>query len=46
MPSVASVISQGINEIEVEVVDVIDYSSSSSILDFSLLVISVLKTWC
>jgi hypothetical protein len=45
MPSVASVISQGINEIEVEVVDVIDYSSSS-ILDFSLLVISVLKTWC
>ena len=45
MPSVASVISQGINEIEVEVVDVIDYSSSS-ILDFSLFVISVLKTWC
>jgi hypothetical protein len=44
MPSVASVISQGINEIEVEVVDVIDYSSS--ILDFSLFVISVLKTWC
>jgi hypothetical protein len=43
MPSVASVISQGINEIEVEVVDVIDYSSS--ILDFSLFVISVLKKW-
>jgi hypothetical protein len=44
VPSVASVISQGINEIEVEVVDVID--DSSSILDFSLFVISVLKTWC
>jgi hypothetical protein len=45
MPSVASAISQGINEIEVEVVDVID-DSPSSILDFSLLVVSVLKTGC